>query len=124
MLHFCCCNRMVCCNFLWCCLFVRNVLFVMLHWCVLDDAVMAPRLKRHHRSRRSAAVSILPDLLHHCRSVIFRFESLSQELLRKLLILPEIKLQLGFVWQLNSIDSMRLNRSIPASVPPALLSLV
>ena len=85
--------------FLLCCLFVRNVLFVMLHWCVLDDAVMAPRLKRHHRSRRSAAVSILPDLLHHCRSVIFCFESLSQELLRKLLILPEIKLKLGFVWQ-------------------------
>ena len=26
--------------------------------------------------------------------------------------------------QLNSIDSMQLNRSIPASVPPALLSLV
>ena len=93
------CNSVVCCVFSWCCLFVRNVLFVMLHWCVLDDAVMAPRLKRHHRSRRSAAVSILPDLLHHCRSVIFCFESLFQELLRKLLILPEIKLKLGFVWQ-------------------------
>ena len=26
--------------------------------------------------------------------------------------------------ELNSIDSMQLNRSIPASVPPALLSLV
>ena len=97
------CNSVVCCVFLWCCLFVRNVLFVMLHWCVLDDAVMAPRLKRHHRSRRSAAVSILPDLLHHCRSVIFCFESLSQELLTNLLIfyLLMSTLNLAFVQQLR-----------------------
>ena len=78
------------------------------------------RLRRKEKSRKLCTLGVhgmkmnaMRDQIKPCHLLHLQSSLISKRI---------IPLQIGF--QLNSIDSMRLNRSIPASVPPALLSLV